>query len=115
MFDKVTVLYEGRQIFFGNVDIAKKYFTDMGYHCPDRQTTADFLTSLTNPSERLAQPGFEDRVPRTPDEFAEAWKRSDARAQLLKDIDLFEVDTAMENNYVEPSKKARKLQQAALT
>ncbi|KAK6067384.1 multidrug resistance protein cdr1 [Seiridium cupressi] len=104
-----------RQIFFGHISIAKKYFTDMGYHCPHRQTTADFLTSLTNPAERVTQPGLETRVPRTPDEFAEAWKRSGIYKELQKKIDLFEVDTAMENNYFEPLKKARKLQQASLT
>jgi hypothetical protein len=36
----------------------------------ERQTTADFLTSLTSPAERIVKPGFENMVPRTPDEFA---------------------------------------------
>lgn len=49
LFDKVTVLYEGRQIYFGRIHDAKKFFIDMGFECPDRQTTADFLTvSLSN-------------------------------------------------------------------
>jgi ATP-binding cassette subfamily G (WHITE) protein 2 (PDR) len=85
IFDKVTVLYEGRQIYFGPKDSAKQYFTDMGYHCPDRQTTADFLTSLTNPEERIVEPGFENKVPRTPDEFAAAWKNSRERATFERD------------------------------
>ncbi|PYH88728.1 hypothetical protein BO71DRAFT_467139 [Aspergillus ellipticus CBS 707.79] len=91
-FDKVAVLYEGRQIYFGPVDQAKQYFIDMGYHCPDRQTTADFLTSLTNPVERVVQPGFEARVPRTPDEFAKAWKASQLRNELMKQIAVFDRD-----------------------
>ncbi|KAF7532185.1 hypothetical protein G7054_g8168 [Neopestalotiopsis clavispora] len=114
-FDKVTVLYEGRQIFFGSKDHAKEYFTDMGYLCPDRQTTADFLTSLTNPSERKVQPGFEKRVPRTPDEFANAWKHSEARAQLVRDINAFEHDSVIENDYAEKLKAVRKSQQASFT
>ncbi len=69
-FDKVTVLYEGRQIYFGPTETAKEYFTNMGFHCPERQTTPDFLTSLTNAQERVVRPGFENKVPRTPDEFA---------------------------------------------
>lgn len=36
----------------------------MGYECPQRQTTADFLTSLTNPAERVVRPGHENRVPK---------------------------------------------------
>ncbi|PQE33697.1 ABC transporter protein [Rutstroemia sp. NJR-2017a WRK4] len=53
MFDKVTLLYEGRQIYFGPCDEAKSFFTDLGFICEERQTTADFLMSLTNPDERL--------------------------------------------------------------
>ncbi|KAK9244771.1 ABC-2 type transporter-domain-containing protein [Lipomyces tetrasporus] len=89
-FDKVIVLYEGRQIFYGSTKIAKQFFFDMGFTCPERQTTGDFLTSLTNPSERLVQPGFEDKVPRTPDEFAQRWKESDVRAQLMQEIEGFD-------------------------
>ncbi|OJJ00646.1 hypothetical protein ASPVEDRAFT_27360 [Aspergillus versicolor CBS 583.65] len=90
VFNKVTVLYEGRQIYFGRAADAKKFFVDMGFECPERQTTADFLTSLTSPSERLIRPGFEDRVPRTPDEFAAAWKASEDRARLIQEIEEFE-------------------------
>ncbi|KAF3401994.1 ABC transporter CDR4 [Penicillium rolfsii] len=90
VFDKVTLLYEGRQIYFGPTDEAKRYFVDMGFDCPDRQTTADFLTSITSPTERKIRPGFDGRVPRTPDEFAIAWKNSDARAKLLKEIEEYE-------------------------
>ncbi|EED13444.1 ABC transporter, putative [Talaromyces stipitatus ATCC 10500] len=89
-FDKVTVLYEGRQIYFGPTTEAKQFFVDMGFECPDRQTTADFLTSLTSPAERRVRPGFEGRVPETPDEFAAAWKKSEARAKLMREIEAFE-------------------------
>ncbi|KAJ5789156.1 uncharacterized protein N7518_006167 [Penicillium psychrosexuale] len=86
VFDKVTVLYEGRQIYFGRTTEAKEFFTNMGFECPERQTTADFLTSLTSPAERVVKPGFENVVPRTPDEFATAWKNSAAYKELLKEI-----------------------------
>lgn len=87
LFDKVTVLYQGRQIYFGMATDAKKFFEDMGYVCIDRQTTGDFLTSLTSPSERVVKPGFEDIVPRTPDEFEEYWKKSNEYSKLLAEID----------------------------
>ncbi|KAJ5805910.1 uncharacterized protein N7503_003512 [Penicillium pulvis] len=90
IFDKVAVLYEGRQIYFGPVHQAKEYFIELGYQCPDRQTTADFLTSLTMPVERVVRAGFEDRVPRTPDEFAKAWKDSALNAELMQDIAEFD-------------------------
>ncbi|KAJ5676892.1 ABC multidrug transporter C [Penicillium maclennaniae] len=90
VFDKVTVLYEGRQIYFGRTEDAKGFFTNMGFVCPERQTTADFLTSLTSPAERIVKPGFESRAPRTPDEFAAAWRNSDAYKQLRREIDEYD-------------------------
>ncbi|KAF3987476.1 hypothetical protein FT663_04430 [Candidozyma haemuli var. vulneris] len=87
LFDKVVLLYEGYQIFFGSTSYAKEYFVRMGWHCPQRQTTADFLTSLTNPSQREPQYGFEDKVPRTPKEFYDIWQNSPERAALVEEID----------------------------
>ena len=89
MFDKVVVLYEGRQIYFGPCNAAKDFFVRMGFDCPPRQTAADFLTSLTSPAERIVRPGFEHKVPRTPDEFAARWQHSDERQALLRDIETF--------------------------
>lgn len=92
LFDKAIVLYEGHQIYFGSAIDGKRYFTEMGFECPDRQTTADFLTSLSSPSERRVRRGFEHLVPRTPDEFAARWRDSEERSQLLNEIEVFESD-----------------------
>lgn len=53
VFDKALVLYEGRQIYFGKTTEARAYFEKMGFVCPDRQTDADFLTSMTSVSHPL--------------------------------------------------------------
>ncbi|CAH0028476.1 unnamed protein product [Clonostachys rhizophaga] len=87
LFDKVTLIYEGRQIFFGRADAAKQYFVNLGFECPPRQTTPDFLTSITSPQERIVRPGWEGKSPRTPDEFAAAWKNSQEYRELQKDIE----------------------------
>ncbi|CAH2353807.1 pleiotropic ABC efflux transporter of multiple drugs [[Candida] railenensis] len=87
LFDKVIVLYDGYQIFFGNSRVAKRYFLEMGYECPQRQTTADFLTSLTNPVERIVKKGYENKVPRTPLEFYEYWNNSPERLEVAKEVD----------------------------
>lgn len=86
LFDKATVLYEGRQIFFGPADQAKRYFEKQGWYCPPRQTTGDFLTSVTNPIERKAKEGMDDKVPRTPEDFERAWLQSPEFAALQKEI-----------------------------
>jgi hypothetical protein len=90
VIDKVSVLYEGRQIYFGNIYAAKEFFINIGFECPERQTIADFLTSLTSPSERTVRPGFENSTPRTPDEFVAVWKKSEDYAKLIREIDEFE-------------------------
>lgn len=86
LFDKATVLYEGRQIYYGPADAAKSFFERQGWVCPQRQTTGDFLTSITNPSERTAREGMEHKVPRTPAEFEQCWQRSPEFKALQNEI-----------------------------
>ena len=107
VFDKATVLYEGRQIYFGPANEAKEFFTDMGFLCPARQTTADFLTSLTSPSERVIKPGYEHRVPRTPDEFAKVWKQSEAYARLRREMDEYDQENPVGGPSVDRFVKGR--------
>ncbi|KIW15896.1 hypothetical protein PV08_05946 [Exophiala spinifera] len=83
-FDKVTVLYEGRQIYFGPAPKAKEYFENLGFECPARRTTPDFLTSMTFSAERIIRPGC--NPPRTAEEFAAAWKNSSEYQALQVDI-----------------------------
>ncbi|OTB05983.1 hypothetical protein M426DRAFT_55928 [Hypoxylon sp. CI-4A] len=85
-FDKVTVLYEGRQIYFGPANEAKAFFEEQGWHCPPRQTTGDFLTAITNPGERTPQAGMEDKVPRTAEEFQQRWRNSAEFQALHREI-----------------------------
>ncbi|KAK1150127.1 hypothetical protein N8T08_000026 [Aspergillus melleus] len=92
IFDKAIVLYEGRQIFFGPCEEARDYFIEMGWDCPPRQTTGDFLTSVTNPQERQVRNGMENRVPRTPDEFENYWKNSPQYARLCQEIEQYHRD-----------------------
>lgn len=112
IFNKVVVLYEGRQIYFGPANQAKSFFVNMGYHCPERATTGDFLTSLTSPAERVVREGFESSVPRTPDEFAAAWKRSENRAQLIREIEAFEQEYPVGGEHFQTFQLSRKAQQA---
>lgn len=94
LFDNVIVLYEGYQIFFGKAADAKQFFLNMGYDCPQRQTTADYLTSLTNPEERIVRPGYENKVPRTAQEFSEYWRASPQYHALTGKIDRYFAETA---------------------
>lgn len=86
IFDKATVLYEGRQIYFGPASHAKAFFERQGWVCPSRQTTADFLTAVTNPIERTPRPGMANKVPQTPEEFEAYWRASPEYKQLQVEI-----------------------------
>ena len=112
IFDKVTVLYEGRQIYFGPAKTAAEFFVAMGFYKPERQTIPDFLTSLTSPQERRAKPGFENQVPRTPDEFAQRWQASNEYRQLLADIDAFDKEYPIGGNALKDFQDSRRAQQA---
>ena len=112
IFDKVSLLYEGEQIYFGRTTDAKKFFTDMGFYCPEQQTVPDFLTSLTSATERQAQKGFEGKVPTSPEEFAAAWKRSDEYKRLQQEIAEFNTRHPVQGERYEQFLASRRAQQS---
>jgi ATP-binding cassette subfamily G (WHITE) protein 2 (PDR) len=85
--DRTLLTSSGRQIYFGRSGDARDYFQRLGFECPESQTTPDFLTSMTSPSERRIRTGFEGTTPRTSDDFARCWKESPERQKLLLDIE----------------------------
>lgn len=111
-FDKVTVLYEGRQIFFGRTGDAKQYFINLGFECPARQTTPDFLTSMTSPIERVVRSDFKNKVPRTPDEFAEAWRNSAEYTALQAEIEEYKNEHPINGPDAEVFRASRRDDQA---
>ncbi|KAJ4865463.1 ABC-2 type transporter domain-containing protein [Trichoderma breve] len=112
VFDKVLVLYEGRQIFFGPTDKAKEYFENLGFECPARQTTPDFLTSMTAPTERIVRLGWESRAPRTPDEFATCWRNSNNYKVLQGEIESYNAEHPIDGTDAQAFREHKKATQA---
>ncbi|RPA94851.1 hypothetical protein L873DRAFT_1846304, partial [Choiromyces venosus 120613-1] len=50
-FDKVCVIDHGRQTYYGPGSSATSYFESIGFYWNPRSTTADFLTSMTDPNK----------------------------------------------------------------
>ncbi|KAG8704963.1 hypothetical protein FRC08_001922 [Ceratobasidium sp. 394] len=76
-FDKVLLIDEGREVFFGPAKEARQYMLSLGFRNLPRQTTADYLTGCTDPNERAFADGkSEADVPSTPDALAEAFRNS---------------------------------------
>lgn len=85
-FDKVLVLDGGRQIYYGPTHLAKSYFEQLGFVCPPGANVADFLTSVTVPTERQIRPGFEGLIPKTAEALEQAYERSEIARLMAKDI-----------------------------
>lgn len=100
-FDKVTVLYKSRQIYFGPIEEAKAYFQNMGFECPQRQTTAEFLTAVTDPQGRFPFKGMENKVPQTAEEFQNYWLNSPEFARLQKQMAQVSANYAPEQSKAE--------------
>lgn len=86
LMDKVLLIDEGRMVYQGPANEAKQYFIDLGFHCPDRETTADFLTSVTDPAQRVYREGYEAQAPKTAEEFERAFKNSPNYQKVLADV-----------------------------
>ncbi|PYH74263.1 ABC multidrug transporter [Aspergillus vadensis CBS 113365] len=86
LFDRTLLLYEGRQIFYGSSSEAKGFFERQGWYCHPHLSTAEFLTSITNPTERQPRRGMENRVPRTPKDFETYWCQSPEYQELQREM-----------------------------
>ncbi|PWY78260.1 hypothetical protein BO70DRAFT_397509 [Aspergillus heteromorphus CBS 117.55] len=98
LFDKVMLIEDGKCAYFGRTENAKAYFERLGFECPPRWTTPDFLTSVSDPHARRVREGWEDRIPRSAEDFQRAYQRSDLFKSAQADSDDFqkEVDANME-------------------
>lgn len=90
LMDKVLVVDGGRMVYQGPANEAKQYMTDLGFHCPDRETTADFLAAVTDPKQRVVREGYEARVPRSAEDFERAFRNSEAYRRVLADLEDYE-------------------------
>ncbi|KAK4247621.1 ABC-2 type transporter-domain-containing protein [Corynascus novoguineensis] len=90
LMDKVLVIDEGRMLYQGPAKEARKYFEDLGFYAPPRQTTPDFLTSICDPNSRQFRDGWEARCPKTAQELERAFRESPAYQRLLDDVRDFE-------------------------
>ena len=86
LMDKVLVIDEGRMIYQGPAKDAKEYFQNLGLYCPERETTADFLTSVTDPVQRVFQKGRENSAPKTAEDFERAFRSSPSYQKVLADV-----------------------------
>ncbi|KFA80751.1 hypothetical protein S40288_05551 [Stachybotrys chartarum IBT 40288] len=95
LFDKVMVIDEGRQVFYGPAKEARAYFEGLGFAPRPRQTTPDYLTGCTDEFERQYAPGRSEKdAPHSPDSLLEAFRQSSY--QKLLDTEMAEYKAALD-------------------
>ncbi|KAK0628734.1 ABC-2 type transporter-domain-containing protein [Bombardia bombarda] len=84
LFDKVLVIDEGKEVYFGPATEARAYFEGLGFLPRPRQTTPDYVTGCTDDFEREYQEGRSpDNAPHSPATLAAAFKES----KFAKDLE----------------------------
>ena len=82
-FDKVLLIDDGYEIFFGRTEEARPYFEELGFvHLPG-QTTAEFLAAVTDPLERIARPDSIAARVRSAQDLAATFKASPIYSRML--------------------------------
>lgn len=87
LFDKVLVLDEGKQVYYGPLEQARPFMESLGFLCRDGANVADFLTGVTVPSERKIRPGFESRFPRNNIELEKAYSESPIKTNMDRELE----------------------------
>lgn len=82
-FDKVLVLDEGKQIFYGPQRDAVPFMEGLGFLRDGGSNRGDFLTGITVPQERVVAPGYEETFPRTADAVRDAYQNSVIYPKML--------------------------------
>ncbi|KAK1018533.1 ATP-binding cassette transporter snq2 [Friedmanniomyces endolithicus] len=86
-FDKVMVIDDGREVFFGPTQEARAYMESLGFLPKPRQTTPDYLTGCTDPFEREYQDGRDaSNAPNSPDDLVTAFAKSSYATRLKQEM-----------------------------
>lgn len=88
--DKVLLIDEGKMIYQGPSCLAKSYFESLGYEAVERQTTSDFLASVTSVSERRFRNGWEHRTPKGAEALEKAFRSSSYFQDVQTSISQYE-------------------------
>jgi len=123
IFDKVCLIYEGKMVYFGPTNQARQYFIDIGYVPANRQTTPDFLVSVTDPIGRRAtgqendtkNEGKAKPIPRTAAEFEDCYRRSETMKRNREDIASYKKDNVDKDEMAQHYKTSAKQDHAQHT
>ncbi|KAL3419145.1 Brefeldin A resistance protein (ABC-2 type transporter) [Phlyctema vagabunda] len=94
LFDKVLVLDEGKEIYYGPMKEARPFMEELGFICADGANVADFLTGVTVPTERKIRNDCEKTYPRTNTDILNHYQNSPIRSKMESEYDYPTTDIA---------------------
>lgn len=94
LFDKVLVLEQGQQIYYGSRAQARPFMEELGFICDDSANVADFLTGVVVPTERKIREGYEARFPRTPKAIRDCYEQSELKTRMAHELGFPESEAA---------------------
>ncbi|KAH7348031.1 multidrug resistance protein CDR2 [Pyrenochaeta sp. MPI-SDFR-AT-0127] len=86
-FDKVLILDEAKQVYYGPRQEAVPFMEALGFLCDPSANRADFLTGVTVPTERKIAEGYEQKFPRNADELRTAYEQSPIKPKMIVECD----------------------------
>ncbi|PNP75260.1 hypothetical protein FNYG_11403 [Fusarium nygamai] len=87
LFDKVLVLDEGKEVYYGPLKEAKPFMESMGFICQHGANVADYLTGVTVPTERQIHPEHQNRFPRTANALRAEYEKSPIYERMKSEYD----------------------------
>ena len=89
LFDKIMLLSQGQEIFFGNIKDALLYFEEMGYPCPDNSNPCNHFIDLITID--LRTPEKEQNSSQRINKLIDAWSNHKKETFKFPLIDNYEV------------------------
>ncbi|KAH6639094.1 multidrug resistance protein CDR2 [Boeremia exigua] len=106
-FDKVLVLDNGKQMFYGPREEAVPFMEGLGFFCDPAANKSDFLTSVTVPKARAITEGYENKIPRTNDEILGLFQKSSLYERMRAELNYHQSEEAVTNTTVFQEQVAR--------
>ncbi|KAL4982975.1 P-loop containing nucleoside triphosphate hydrolase protein [Aspergillus falconensis] len=103
-FDKILILDNGKQIFYGPRDEAVPYMEDLGFLCDPAANKSDFLTSVSAPAQVVHQSAESESL-----QDANPWLRMTCWARYLAGVhfqDMLDVVATPDPELVDPVSQA---------
>ncbi|PHH82757.1 hypothetical protein CDD82_4922 [Ophiocordyceps australis] len=87
LFDKVLVLDQGREIYYGPMKQARPFMEDLGFICAPGANVADFLTGITVPTERRVRGSARHTFPKNGGAIREEYQNSHIYRDMVAEYD----------------------------